>query len=234
MTKIINGERDLDKLTSYIDERVKTSKLEIQQALDGVLEEEDLDILKLLIKQVDSLEELIAENEKLIDRHLQPFEAEVNLLTTIPGVSKITATAIISEIGVDMSAFPKDEKLASWAAVCPGNNESAGKQKSGRTRRGNNFLKASLIQAAWAASKAKDSYFQGKYRRLAVRKGNKRAAMAIAHKILITSYHMLIKKVPYNELGAKFLDGLQTERKVKYHVKRLEELGYHINAVEKI
>lgn len=234
VTKIINGERDLNKLTTYIHERVKTPKSEIQQALDGILEKEDLDILKLLISQVEGLEAHIEQCQTLIEQHLEPFKTEVELLETIPGISRITATAIISEIGVDMSAFPTDEKLASWSAMCPGHHESAGKQKSGRTRRGNNFLKAALIQAAWASSRVKNSYLQSKYRQMTMRKGTKRAAIAIGHKILIVIYHLISKKTAYNELGARFLDGLQTKRKVKYHVKRLEELGYHIHSVEKV
>ena len=193
-----------------------------------------LDILKLLISQVEGLEAHIEQCQTLIEQHLEPFKTEVELLETIPGISRITATAIISEIGVDMSAFPTDEKLASWSAMCPGHHESAGKQKSGRTRRGNNFLKAALIQAAWASSRVKNSYLQSKYRQMTMRKGTKRAAIAIGHKILIVIYHLISKKTAYNELGARFLDGLQTKRKVKYHVKRLEELGYHIHSVEKV
>lgn len=232
--KIIAGERCGVRLTSYIHRQVKSSRHEIQQALDGMLSQDDIYLLKQLKIELREQELRISKIEQEILLRSAPFTDELSLLCTIPGVSMITATVIISEIGVDMAHFPSHENLASWAALCPGNNESAGKIRSSRTRRGNNYLKSALIQAAWAASRKKDSYFQAKFRALVSRKGSKQAVTAIAHRILIACYHMLKRRCVFKELGPKFLDTLQAERKAKFYLKRLEELGYHVHATEKI
>jgi transposase len=234
ITQIINGERCVSKLTSYIHKKVKAPLEEIQKALDGTITGDDIVILKYMALQIDQQDKRLAEVDVEIKKHANPFENQLKLLQTIPGVSEMAALTIISEIGVDMNQFPSHEKLASWATLCPGNNESAGKKKSGRTRRGNNYLKTTLLQAAWAASRTKNTYFQAKYRALAARKGGKKAAIAIAHRILVAVYHMLKNDKEFQELGAQFLDQLQAARKVKYHVKRLEELGYHVQTVEKV
>lgn len=234
ITKIIAGESCPFRLTSYIHEKVKASREDIQRALEGTLAENDVFILKHMALQVEQKEQQIVSIDKEIKKHSKIFERELGVLQTTPGVSEAIALVIISEIGVDMAQFPTHEKLASWAALCPENSESAGKQKSGRTRRGNNYLKSALVQAAWAASRTKNTYLQSKYRALAARKGGKKAAIAIAHRILVASYYMLRDKLEFKDLGAQFLDQLQAERKVKYYVKRLEELGYHVQKVEKV
>lgn len=234
ITKIVAGEQNIEELTSYIHKKCKSSKKDIQEALEGIIPPEDLFILQQMVKQVEQVDNDIATIEEQIRKNSQSFQEELELLKTIHGISDMIALTIISEIGVDMEVFPSHEHLASWAAICPGNNESAGKKKSGRTRRGNNYLKAALVQAAWAASRIKNTYLQSKFKALATRKGGKKAAIAIAHKILTACYHMLKKKMPFNELGAQYLDQLQAERKVKYHIKRLEEMGYHVSMVEKV
>ena len=232
--KIVLGERCPIKLTSYLHRKVRSSREDIQKALDGMLSDGDIVILKHLMCQVEKQEEWILNIDRELRVLSEVFDRELTLLQTIPGVSEMVALTVISEIGTDMNQFPSHEKLASWAAVCSGNNESAGKQKSGRTRRGNNYLKGALVQTAWAASRAKNTYLQAKYRALAARKGGKKAAIAIAHKILVSIYYMLKNNCEFKELGPKVLDQLQAERKVKYHVKRLEELGYHVQTVEKV
>lgn len=234
ITKIIAGEQDVEKLTSYIHKKCKSSKKDMQEALEGTIPLEDLVILKQMVQQVEQVDRNITIIEEQIKKDSEPFAWELELLQTIPGVSSTTAITIISEMGVNMEVFPTHEHLASWAAICPGNNESAGKKKSGRTRRGNNYLKTALVQAAWAASRTKGTYLQSKFKALVTRKGGKKAAIAISHKILVACYHMLKKKVPFDELGAQYLDQLQAERKVKYHIKKLEEMGYHVSKVEKI
>jgi transposase len=224
-------------LTSYIHKKCKSSKKDIQEALEGIIPPDDLFILKQMVKQVEQVEQVdknITIIEEQIKKNSEPFNSELELLQTIPGISRTIAVTIISEIGVDMEVFPSHEHLASWAAICPGNNESAGKKKSGRTRRGNNYLKTALVQAAWAASRTNNTYLQSKFKAMVARKGGKKTAIAIAHKIIVACYHMLKKKVPFDELGAQYLDQLQAERKVKYHVKKLEEMGYHISKVEKV
>lgn len=182
ISKMIAGERCVSTLTSYIHKMVKTPREDIQKALDGTLTSDDIVILGYMALQIEQREQQMLNIDKEIRNHLTPFKKELILLQTIPGVSETIALTIISEIGVDMNRFPSHENLASWAALCPGNNESAGKQKSGRTRRGNNYLKGALVQAAWAASRSKNTYLQAKYKGLAARKGGKKAAIAIAHR----------------------------------------------------
>jgi transposase len=234
ITKIIEGERNVENLTSFIHKRCRSSIKDIQEALEGTIPPEDLIILQQMAKQVEQINNNIAEIEHQIDKDSEPFNLELELLQTIPGISRSAAVTVISEIGVNMEVFPSHEHLASWAALCPGNNESAGKKRSGRTRRGNNYLKTALVQAAWAASRTKNTYLQSKFKAMVVRKGGKKTAVAISHKILVACYHMLKKKVPFNELGAQYLDQLQAERRVKYYVKKLEEIGYYVTMVEKV
>lgn len=174
-----------------------------------------------MVKQVEQVNGNIATIEQQIKKNSESFQTELAVLKTLPGISDMIALTIISEIGVNMDVFPSHEHLASWVIICPGNNESAGKKKSGRTRRGNNYLKAALVQAAWAASRTKNTYFQSKFKALATRKGGKKAAIAIAHKILVACYHMLKKKVVFKELGAQYLEQLQAERKVKLRLPKI-------------
>ena len=159
---------------------------------------------------------------------MQPFQAQRQLLQQIPGVDALVAATIIAEIGIDMSVFGNARRLAAWAGVCPGNHESAGKRKSGATRRGNVHLKTALVTAAVCASRQKGSYYKDKYHRLRARRGRLRAAMAIAHKILIAAYHMLAGGVPYRELGEAFLDQQARQRTVRHLLHRLNHLGYDV------
>jgi len=146
----------------------------------------------------------------------------------IPGVDWVVATTIIAELGVDMSVFPTAQHAAAWTGVCPGNNESAGRTKRQRARRGNEHLTTALVQAAVCASRTKGSYLKEKYWRLAARRGPNRAAMAVAHKILIAAYHMLATGTDYRDLGAAYLDKRFSERTKATLVKRLEALGYKV------
>lgn len=146
----------------------------------------------------------------------------------IPGIDRVGAAVLIAELGVDMSVFPSVRHCAAWAGVCPGNNESGGKRRGHPTRKGNVHLTTALVQAAVSASHAKDTYLKDKYRRLKARRGPKRAAMAIAHKILIAAYHMLSLAVDYKDLGTAFLDQVSADVTKRGLVKRLERLGYQV------
>jgi transposase len=157
-----------------------------------------------------------------------PFDQAVARADEIPGVDVVAAREILAETGTDMSQFPSEHHLASWTRICPGNNESAGKRKTGKTGRGNRWLRRILTQVAWAASRTKRTYFAGQFRRIAKRRGKKRAIIAVAHSILIALYHMLKYDRHYHELGEDFFDRLDPERVTRYHVGRLQDLGYEV------
>ena len=143
----------------------------------------------------------------------------------MPGIGKRSAEVIIAEIGIDMSRFPTDSHLASWAGLCPGNNESAGKRKSGKTNKGSKHLKSILIQCAKSAKTNKESFFYAQYQRLVVRRGANRATVAVAHSMLIAIYHMLKDNAPFKNLGNDYYTKFNTESKAKYYLKKLQELG---------
>lgn len=232
--KLVAGETNMEILTSKLHHSCKSSKETIQKALHGTLEEEDRNILNRMIEHVEALEQLIDKLERDVLRHIKPYQADINLLTTIPGVKELAAAAIIAEIGADMNQFRDAAHLTAWGGLCPGSNQSAGKVKSSKIRKGNVHLKTIMTQVAWAASRTKHTFLGAKYRALAKRRGKKKAIIAIGRKILVICYHMLKKQVSFHELGEDFLDKLEPERKVKYHAKRLEELGYHVIVTQKI
>ena len=165
-----------------------------------------------------------------------PFEKPLALLETIPGVGRATAEVLLAETEGDMRHFPTAHHLASWVGICPGNNESAGKRRTGRTRKGNRWLRAALCEAAWAASRSKGTYLQSQFRRLAFArgKGGKRAAVAVAHSILIAVWHMLAHRVPYRDLGPLSLTTREPERAKRVLVRKLEQLGYHVSLAAKV
>ncbi len=156
------------------------------------------------------------------------MEAALDRLDTIPGVGRRAAERIVAEIGTDMSRFPTAGHLASWAGVCPGNHQSAGKRLSGRTRHGNTWLGAALVEAAWGAVHARDSYFGALYRRLVGRRGVKRAIVAVAHALLVVVYHLLRDHTAYRELGGNYFDERERQAVVGRSVRRLERLGYKV------
>ena len=162
---------------------------------------------------------------------MAPFWEDVKPLDDVPGIDKKSIENIIAEIGRDMSWFPTDAHIASWGHICPGNNESGGKRKSGKTRRGHHWLRETLVEAAWAAVKVKDSYLSAQYRRLVVRLGKKKAIVAVAHSILVIIYHMLRDRKPYVDLGADFFRKLNAEDIKRRYVQALENLGYDVTLV---
>ena len=156
----------------------------------------------------------------------------MELLDTIPGVARRTAEVIVSEIGNDMSRFPTANHLAAWAGVAPGNNESAGKRYSGKTRNGNQALEVTLIQAAHAAAHTHNTYLASQYHRLAARRGKKRAIVGVAHSILVIAYHLIQRKEPYRELGGDYFDKQRPEATAKRLLKRLQKLGYDVSQIQ--
>lgn len=224
---LIRGETNPDELAEYARGRLKSKKPELVKALRGFFTDHHRLMIQASLEHIHSIESIIESLDKEITRLIEPYQEEYDLLQTIPGVKEKAAASLIAEIGTDMDQFPSDKHLSSWAGISPGNNESAGKKKSGRTTHGSKCLKATLTESAWAASRKKDTYLQSKYQSLVGRRGKKRALIAVGHKILISAYHIIKEKSAYRELGATYLDSLRNrKRTVDYLTKRLENLGY--------
>jgi transposase len=225
---LIAGETDLEVLASLRRGRVKASQEEFVQALRGSVREHHRFLFKLHLGQIQAIETAVADVEARIGKILEPFRGTVDLLMTIPGVSQTTARVLVAEIGLDMARFPTAGHLVSWAGLCPRNDESAGKRHSTRLREGAPWLKSALVQAAWPASRKKDSYMRSQYLRLKVRRGPKKAVVAVAASILTAAYFILLRGVPYAELGPSFLDQRDRERTAKRLIRRLQDLGVHV------
>lgn len=225
---IIDHEEDVEKLANMAKRQLRSKREQLKEALYGRVTDHHRFLLSQHLRQLRFLDEEILEFDLRIERLMRPFSLELSLLVTIPGVGRRTAEQLLAEIGVEMDRFPSDRHISSWAGVCSGNNESAGKRKGGQTLQGNKWVKSTLTEAAWAVSRTKDTYLAARYRRLAARRGKKRAIMAVGHSILVIAYHMLKSKRPYRELGADFLDKQHAERVKSRLVKRLQGLGYEV------
>lgn len=225
---IITGKDDPQQLAQLARGRLKEKIPQLQQALAGRVREHHRFLLAEYLDEWNALGDRIRRIEIEIDTRARPFEFAVTLWQTVPGIERVTACSLVAEIGVDMKQFPTAPHLASWAALCPGNHESAGKRKSGKTRDGNKWLRRSLCQAAWAASRTKDCYLAAQFKRLAARRGLKRALMAVAHTILIIGYYMLNNGEGYRELGANYLEETHKDQLQRYFVKRLQRLGLRV------
>jgi transposase len=200
----------------------------MQLALQGRMTDHHRWMLRVLWEQREFLEAQIAKLDAQIHEQVRASEDAIALCTTIPGIEAVAAANLIAEIGVNMDQFPSAQHLASWAGMCPGNHERAGKRLSGTSRKGNAWLRRSFCQAAWAASHTKATYLAARFRRLAARKGKKRALVAVGHSILVRVYHMLKTKRPYGELGADYLDRIKADQLKRYFLKRLEQLGVQV------
>ena len=230
---LVEGQDTAQEMAQLAKKQLRKKIPELELALEGKVEEHHRFLLKLQLDRLEAVEKDLALLEQRLQEKLQPYEAQVTLLDEIPGVDRTLAAAIIAELGVDMSVFGTVSQLASWAGVCPGNNESGGKRKSSRIPKGNIYLKAALVEAANAAAKAKGSYLRDKFYRLKARRGYKRAAVAVAHKILVAIYHMFSHRVCYNELGDLYLDKLNKHHLTRNLVHRLERLGYTVTLEQK-
>jgi transposase len=196
--------------------------------LTGRVTEHHRFLLRLLLDEVVALEGLVTRLEERLEVVLLPFAEAVERLTTIPGINRDAAAKVVAELGVDMSVFPTEGHAASWVGLCPGNNESAGRQRSGRTTHGNRWLRQVLVQCAWAASHTKNCYLAAQYRRLAARRGKKKALVAVAHTLLEIIYHLLKRGTTYQELGGDYFDQQNKEGLTRHLVKRLESLGNRV------
>jgi len=222
---IVDGETKPGILVELAKGTLRRKKKELALALEGNITSHHRFMLRISLKAIDNIDALIVEVDEQIDVLLAAYEEQFQLLQTIPGVGEETATAIIAEISTDMSAFPNQHHLASWAGLCPGNNESAGKKKSERISPGNTSLKTALVEAAWVASHQQNTYFKKRYRALAARRGTKKALVAIAHKILTAAYFILQTKAPYQEPDNEAWAEKRKQAQIKTYLKRLHELG---------
>lgn len=229
LAAIIEGQASPEEMAELAKGRLREKRPALVQALTGRVKAHHRFVLTELLCQIDNLEDTIARFDEEIEAYCRPFEEAVILLDTIPGVSREMAEIIVSEIGVDMDRFPTANHLAAWAGVAPGNNESGGKRRSGRTRKGNKPLGAALNQAAHAAARTKNTYLSAQYGRLAARRGKKKAIMAVSHSILVIAYHIIKRQEPYHDLGADYFDKQHPEATARRLLKRLERLGYEVS-----
>jgi transposase len=226
---IIEGNASPETMATLAKGRLKAKRELLERALCGRVQSHHRFILQEMLYQIDSLDETIEHFDAKIQEYCRPFETAVQELDTIPGIARRAAEVIVSEIGVNMSRFPSDAHLASWAGVAPGNHESAGRRLSGRTNKGNQALMSALTQAAWAASHTKNTYLSAQYHRIASRKGRKKAIVAVAHSILIIAYHLIKNGQTYQDLGSDYFDRRNSATTAKRMVHRLEQLGYKVS-----
>ncbi len=224
---LLEGTTDPEVLANLARGKLRSKLPELKKALEGRLRAHHRLMLSAILSHIEFLDEAINHISEEVAARILPFLQDLDLLDGIPGVDRRTAAVTIAEIGVDMSVFPTGGHLASWAALCPGNNESAGKHKSGKTRKGNVWLRRTLIQAAQASIRT-DTYLSAQYHRLVARRGKKKAVVAVAHSILVIMYHILKYKVPYKDLGSDYLDKTNAAHIRKYCIKRLEGLGLKV------
>jgi transposase len=223
---LIDGEHDPDRLLALVQRGVKAPPDKLRAALQGRITERHRFLLRLHLHQVEALDLAIAEIDAELDRDLDPFRQAVRQLRTIPGVSDLTAQVIVSEIGTDMTRFITAGHLISWAGLCPRNDESAGKRRSTRLRNGAPWLKTTLVQCAWAASRKKASYLQAQFQRLRHRRGPKKAICAVAASILTAAYHMLRDGTFYQDLGANHFHRAAPEDQANRLARQIEKLGF--------
>jgi len=230
---LMGGEQDAHAQASLARGKLRAKLPDLRKALEGRVQLHHRFLLQRILTHIDFLDQSIAQVEGEIEQHLHPFEEAVDLVVSIPGLQATTSAGILAEIGIDMSRFPSDKHLASWAGVCPGNKQSAGKRLSGKTTQGNAHLRALLGEAAWAAARTKDSYLSAFYHRIARRRGKKKAIVALEHKLLIIIYHVLLSKKPYQDLGAEYFDQREKARLEWHHIHQLEQLGYTVTLTPK-
>jgi transposase len=225
---IVAGESDPQRLLSCVSQRVKAPREEVREALRGRIRPHHRFMLKLHLDHIDALDRAIAAIEKEVGQQIEPFRAAARLISTIPGMSDIASQVVIAEIGIDMSRFDTPGHLLSWACLCPRNDESAGKRRSTRLRRGGHWLKTTLVQAAWAAVRVKGGYLQALFHRIRARRGAKKAIIAVAASMLTAIWHMLRDATKWQDLGANHFDRANTQKTANRLIRQLQQLGFNV------
>jgi len=225
---MVRGVEDPHALAEMAKGRLRDKRPALEEALRGLMSAHQRMMLQSQLRHLDFLDEEITRMDGEVSQCMRPFQEAIERIDEIPGVGRRVAEQVLAEIGLDMSRFPSAEHLASWARICPGNYESAGKNKGGRTGHANPWLRSALVEAAWAASHTRNSYLSAQYHRLAARRGGKRAIVAVAHTILVTIYHMLSNHSTYQDLGGNYFDQLHRASTLNRAVHRIERLGYKV------
>jgi transposase len=224
---IIQGVTDIDQLMTHLHGRIKADREEIRKALEGRVTPHHRFMMRIIKESIEETEKIISKVDRQIDKAVKKYQVELDLLQTIPGVGKDSAISIISEMGVDMNQFPDEQHLSSWTGISPGSNESAGKKKSTRTTHGNKYLRSTLVECGWGASRKRDGFLKRKYESLIARRGKKKALMAVGHQILVAVYFIIKNKEPYCE-PVLHDDPKRKNKKIKNYLSRLQELGVTI------
>ena len=228
---ISEGTDDPNELMHLIKGRLNSKKAALKEAMKGLIDSHQRMMLRSQLRHLDFLEQEIELINKEVATRMASVEDIIVRFDAIPGVGRQAAEDVLAEMGADMSRFPTPSHLTSWAKVCPGNNESAGKRISGATGKGNPWLRSALIEAAWMAARTKNTYLSAQFKRISVRRGAKRAALAVAHSILVTMYHMLARGTKYSDLGGTYFDQMNVDRVIHKSITRLENLGFKVSLV---
>lgn len=227
------GETDPERLADRVQTRVRASRQQVIEALRGRLAEHQRQLLQIHLDQIDAIDRALAALDAALDHSLAPFQEAAGRLTTIPGVGALAAAGIIAEIGCDMSRFATPAHLISWAGLCPANDESAGKRRSTRLRKGAPWLKTLLVQVAWSAARAKTGYLPALFARLRARRGPKKAIIAVAAAILTAAYWMLRRGTSYQDLGTDHFDRTDRQRLATKLVRKLDQLGFTVTLAQR-
>lgn len=237
---IINGKKytqdDIERMFEdhTLSKGLKASSEQIVKDLEGILTSAQIVIMKMCLEHIDYLTLAINKIDELVEAELSLEQREaVEALTAIPGISKVSAKNIIAVIGTDMSHFPSERHLSKWAGLCPGNNESAGKRRSGRISKGNALLRTTLVQCAQSASRTKNTFFAAQYARLVIRRGANRAKVAVAHSMLIAIWHMLKNKMPFFDLGSEYYNQFNRDKKANALMGKLINLGFDVEITDR-
>lgn len=222
---------DSEEVSKLVHGRMRPKLDQIVASIEGITTPLQRKLLAQIIDHIDDLNRRIGELDKLVQEYMTEYEAAIEAIDEIPGIARRSAEVILAEIGLDMGRFPSAAHLCSWAGVCPGNYQSAGRRKHGKTTKGNKALKTILTQCAKSAKTVKSSYFSAQYQRISARRGKNRATLAVAHSMLIAIYHILKNKTAFHDLGSDYYDSFNRDRKINSYLKRLKALGWEPDAI---